>query len=287
LVYLAEKKYSQAESLLAQTVEIQRRTMGEEHPFTLIGMNNLAMVYKNEGKLTHAEPLLSRVLEVRKRTLGNEHPYTVSSMLNLGCLYRDEGKYDEGAILLGKVLDQWRRKLGYEHANTLYCMYQLARLYVDQGQDDHAEPLLTSFLEIRRRSPGARLEKTFVTVGSDTAAAFALLGRLLLRQRKYSEAEGALREALDGPLKDDAEPWQKSEMQSLLGASLVAQARFAEAEPLLLAGYQELIHDQSTIPWDSRSVIGQTDERIMELYESWGKPEKAKAWRLEHPPSPA
>jgi tetratricopeptide (TPR) repeat protein len=234
-----------------------------------------------------AEPLLSRVLEVRKRILGNEHPYTVFSMLSLGCLYRGEGKYDEGAILLRKVLDQWRRTLGHEHPNTLYCMYQLARLYVDQDKDDQAEPLLTSFLEIRRRSSGARQGKTFVTFGSDTAAVFALLGRLRLKQRKYSEAEAALREALDGPLKDDAEPWQKSEMQSLLGASLVAQARFAEAEPLLLAGYQELIHDQSTIPWDSRSVIGQTDERIMELYESWGKPEKAKAWRLEHQPNPA
>jgi tetratricopeptide (TPR) repeat protein len=286
LLYRAEKKYSQAESLLAQTVEIQRRTIGEEHPNTLITMSNLANVYKDEGKLSQAEPLLSRVLEVRKRTLGDQHPYTLLSMSNLGILYRSEGKYDEGAILLRKVLDQWRRTLGYEHPNTLNCVYQLARLYVDQGKDDQAEPLLTSFLEIRRRSPGARLEKTFVTVGSDTAAVFALLGRLRLRQRKYSEAEAALREALDGPLKGDAEPWQKYEMQSLLGASLVAQARFEEAERLLLAAYQELLQDQATIPWDSRSVIGQNGERIIELYEGWGKPEKAKAWRLEHPPNP-
>jgi tetratricopeptide (TPR) repeat protein len=247
-------------------------------------MNNLAKVYRDEGKLDQAEPLVSRVLEAYKRTLGEQHPYTLLAMSNLGVLYRSEGKYDQGAILLRKALEERRRTLGDEHANTLYSMYQLARLYVEQGNDDQAEPLLTAFLEIRRHAPSpGQQELSFASSYSDTAGVLALVGRLRLRQLRYSEAEAALREGLEGRGKDAPVPWQRYEMQSMLGASLVAQARFEEAEPLLLSAYQALTLHQHEIPWESRSAVEQTNHRIIKLYQSWGKPDKAQAWRREHP----
>jgi tetratricopeptide (TPR) repeat protein len=265
-------------------VEIERRTLGEEHPYTLTGMNNLAIMYRDEGKLKQAEALLGRVLEVYKRTLGERHPYTLFAMHNLGDVYRSEGKYDQGAILIRKVLDEKRRTLGNEHSDTLYTMHSLARLYVEQGKDDQAEALLTAFLEIRRHDPSSlQRGTTSLTSLSDTAGVLALLGRLRLRQHRYSEAEAALREGLEGGGKNAPVPWQRYEMQSMLGASLVAQARFEEAEPLLLSAYQALTLHQHEIPWASRSTAEQTNHRIIKLYQSWGKPDKAEAWRREHP----
>ena len=284
LLYRAETKYPEADLLLTRTLEIERRALGKENPDTLASMNDLANLYRDEGKLDKAEPLLSRVLEVRKRTLGEQHPGTLLAMMNLGKLYRSEGKYDQGAILLRKALEERRRTQGNEHADTLYTMYELARLYVDQGNDDRAEPLLTAFLEIRRHvpSPGQR-GVSFLSSYSDTAGVLALLGRIRLRQHRYSEAEVALREGLEGHGKDAPVPWQRYEMQSMLGASLAAQARFEEAEPFLLSAYQALTRHQREIPWDSRSTAEQTRHRIIELYQSWGKPDKAEAWRREHP----
>ena len=72
-------------------------------------------------------------------------------------------------------------------------------------------------------------------------------------------------------------------MQSMLGASLMAQGRFEQAEPLLLSAYQALTLHRSEIPWESRSAVEQTSHRIIELYKSWGKPDKVEAWRHEHP----
>jgi tetratricopeptide (TPR) repeat protein len=205
-------------------------------------------------------------------------------MTSLGAVYRNEGKYDQGAILIRKVLEERRRTLGNEHANTLYTMYQLARLYVEQGNDDQAEPLLTAFLEIRRHAPSSLQQgTTFVASLSDTAGVLALVGRLRLREHRYSEAEAALREGLEGRGKDAPVPWQRFEMQSMLGASLAAQARFEEAEPLLLSAYQALTLYQREIPWASRSAAEQTNHRIIKLYQSWGKPDKADTWRREHP----
>ena len=42
-------KYAQAEALYSQTLEIQRRVLGPEHPDTLMSMNNLAIVYFAEA----------------------------------------------------------------------------------------------------------------------------------------------------------------------------------------------------------------------------------------------
>jgi tetratricopeptide (TPR) repeat protein len=164
-------------------------------------------------------------------------------------------------------------------------MYQLARLYVEQGKDDQAERLLTAFLEIQRHAPSPDQRGTsFWTPVSDTVRVLALLGRLRLRQHRYSEAEAAVREGLEDLGEDAPVPWQRYEMQSMLGASLAAQARFEEAEPLLLSAYQALTLHQHELPWASRSTAEQTNHRIIKLYQSWGKPDKAEAWRREHPP---
>ena len=51
----------------------------------------------------------------------------------------------------------------------------------------------------------------------------------------------------------------------MLGVSLLAQRKYAEAEPLLSEGYPAMKAD---------SV-----KRVVELYERWGKTNKAAEWR--------
>jgi len=61
----------------------------------------------------------------------------------------------------------------------------------------------------------------------------------------------------------------------MLGASLAGQREYDQAEPLLLSGYQGLKQRELAIPWANRSALKQAGERIVELYQDWGKPEKA------------
>ena len=65
----------------------------------------------------------------------------------------------------------------------------------------------------------------------------------------------------------------------MLGTALAALAKYADAEPLLVAGYQGLIRRKAAIPWESRSAPEQAGERIVQLYQDWGKPEKVAEWR--------
>jgi hypothetical protein len=66
-----------------KVLEAMKRTLGDDHPNTLLSMNNLAMSYSNLGRQQEAIELGEEVLKARKRTLGEEHPDTLVSMNNL------------------------------------------------------------------------------------------------------------------------------------------------------------------------------------------------------------
>jgi tetratricopeptide (TPR) repeat protein len=63
-----------AERFLQQALKGQREIHGEEHPFTLTSMANLASTYRNQGRWKEAEELEVQVMETSLRVLGAEHP---------------------------------------------------------------------------------------------------------------------------------------------------------------------------------------------------------------------
>jgi hypothetical protein len=105
------------------------------------------------------------------------------------------------------------------------------------------------------------------------------LGRVQLRQRKYVEAESTLRDVLKGYEKVMPGSWERYNCQSMLGASLGGQKKYAEAEPLLIAGFRGVTQQEAEIPLRDRRVLSEAGERIVQLYENWPKPEKAAEWR--------
>ena len=72
----------------------------------------------------------------------------------------------------------------------------------------------------------------------DTMAAAADLALAYLSQGKFAESEPLAREALEFNQKKQPDDRQRFRAESLLGASLAGQKKYAEAEPLLLEGYQ-------------------------------------------------
>jgi hypothetical protein len=60
-----------------------------------------------------------------------------------------------------------------------------------------------------------------------------------------------------------------------LGEVLSSQKRFAEAEPLLVSSYQDLKQSQAANSPRIRTAL----QRLVTLYEQWGKPEAADEYR--------
>ena len=64
--------------------------LGDDHPTTLLSMNNLAGVMHDQGDLVGARSVHEAVLAGRRRVLG-DHLYTLCSTHNLAVVLRDQG----------------------------------------------------------------------------------------------------------------------------------------------------------------------------------------------------
>jgi hypothetical protein len=56
-----------AAALGEKVLEAQKRILGDEHPNTMRGMNNLALTYRDLGRTKDAAALQEKVLEAQKR----------------------------------------------------------------------------------------------------------------------------------------------------------------------------------------------------------------------------
>ena len=64
------------------------------------------------------------------------------------------------------------------------------------------------------------------------------------------------------------------------------EERQVNAEPLLLEGYAGLKKHEALIPKGASYCLTEALERLVQLYDSWGQPEKTAKWRqkLSRPP---
>ena len=313
LNYEMEGKFTEAETLFRQALDIRRRVLGPEHPETLMSMQYLASVYSDQGDYTQADAIFSQILEIRRRVLGPEHPDTLLAMTNLASVFRLEGKYAQAESLGTQTLEIMRRVLGPEHPDTLWRMNDLANCYSSQGKYAQAEALFQPTLDARRRLLGPEHPNTLSTLSDfasmyqrqgkyalaeiydaqtvagrshasgkedpDTLAAEADLALAYQSQGKFSESERLAREVMEIEQKNQPDDWQRFRAESLLGASLAGQKKYAEAESLLLEGYQGMAARKGRIAVPDWYHLDRSRKWIVELYEGRGKPEKAAKWQ--------
>ncbi len=161
--------------------------------------------------------------------------------------------------------------MGEVHPHTLDVVVDLANMYQRQGNYSLAETRAEQGLVGRRHA-----------LGTDQPATLASAADLVLAyvsQGKFAEGERLARETLDLDRKKQPDNWQTFRAASLLGASLAGQKKYAEAEPLLLEGYQGMVARKQRIAVPDQSHLDRAHEWLVRLYEAWGKPEKANEWR--------
>jgi serine/threonine protein kinase/tetratricopeptide (TPR) repeat protein len=268
--YQAAGRIPEAIAIHEETLEIATAKLGPHHPGTLVNRNNLAVAYALAGRYSDALPLCELVLNQLTAKLGSNHPETLWAEANLGAVYRDTGRPEEGARRMEAAIQRARgRPAVLESMDPV--VPDLAETYEVIGRWNQAELLMCDLL--------ARQRNTTSPDSPVLASSLAQFGHILLHRQKYSEAEEAFRECLrirEAKVPDD---WSRFNTMSQLGGALVGQGRYAEAEPLVVQGYEGMETRKAKMSAYARARVPEAAERLFRLYEAWGKPEEAKAWK--------
>jgi tetratricopeptide (TPR) repeat protein len=261
---------AEAIKLQEATLKLCEAKLGHDHPDTLASRSSLAEEYHDAGRVTEAIRLHEATLELSEAKLRHDHPDTLRTQANLGACYRDAGRPEEGARLMEDVLRRAKNE-PTTAAKLAWVRPALAAAYEAAGQFDRAEPYRREVVDECRRKFGPEDPRT--------AAAMAVLSLDLLRQEKWKEAEAILRQCRAIREKSQPDAWTTFNTRSQLGGSLLGQGDYAEAEPLILTGYEGMKAREATIPAAGKPRLDEAAEQVVRMYEAWGKPEKAAAWR--------
>ena len=307
--YFQTARHDLAEPLLREVCEKRKRVLGEEHTDTLDSLETWLLTLNAQGKTVEARRRAAELIDLRQRRIespdakANDYDEYAWLLLNIEpsdlrdaeaalpaaeravelSERKDTNSLDTLAVAyemtgdVDKAIETQRETLAMlpQKWSTTRAELQdrLARFLEKKGKPDAAEQVWRDSVDwLREHAPGDH---------GGLVSALIYLGRILNGHDKFAEAEPVLRECLE--LRRKALPpehWLIANAMSSLGESLAGQGRFAEAEPLLLDAYEQLEQKALTINYRARpDRLREGLDRIIALYESWGKPDKTAEYR--------
>jgi len=240
---------------LLEAMEASRRAGQEELSLTSI----LAGIYALQGKLAEAQQTLAPIMarpDPNKDLMANVLPF---ALRNIGTRLRNDKRFAEAEPYLVKLVPLVVVTPGETSNQTRTDAFLLADVYAAQGKYAESERAFVPLLEMQRR-----------VAGRESLAAFATqahLGWTQLMQGRLADSEKTLREALDGMTRVSPDAWERANTTGMLGATLARQKRYAEAEPLLISGYDAMATGKAVNPnAASRMSREQVGEALLQLY---------------------
>ncbi len=310
--YALVGKVRDAIAMLERARDAEIAKLGPDHPLTLTTRYNLARAYQADGKLREAIELLTRVLDGRIAKLGPDHPDTLNTRLALAVAYYFAKQLDRSVPLFEDALKRTEARFGRAHVETQRVVANLGINYKEAGRLREAIPLLEeayhsgllgldwvgtalfdAYVKDGRSNEAVKLFNQLLPLArsenpkesprlADFLAASCLA---LMNVKAFAEAEPLLRECLAIREKNLPDDWRTFNTKSMLGGALSAQKKLADAEPLLLAGYQGMKQREATIPPEGKPRLPEAIERLVQFYEATNNPGEASRWRKGLDPS--
>ncbi|MEM7582241.1 MAG: serine/threonine-protein kinase [Acidobacteriota bacterium] len=265
---LDEGDYAAAEQHLRESLRLRDR-LGDTSQTYVVNLNNLATALLYQGDPAGAEELYRKGLEIRERLLGRDDPQVARSLRSVGAVLHAQSKSKDAEPLVREALAIRLRAYGPDHTGVASVLDLLGRIRLAQGDHWEAEKYFHRALEILR----AKLASDHPhLVWSERN-----LGLVVLAEGDLVAARAMLTRAYH-VLSQTRRPghWRLAATKSDVGALLAAEGRFEEAESCLLEGHSEL----RDVRGDDHAYTRTSRQRIAELYESWGDPERKQTFEV-------
>ncbi len=191
-------------------------------------------------------------------------PMGVGSNGALIARYESTGHPEKALALREDHLARMSAKLGVQDPKLLVNVKDLIKAYIAQGKPEKAEALADQHagFDPQKDAPDSPRQ----------AQAMLWLAEARRDVGKPSEAEPLLRRAV--AILEAKEPGSRTtfDAQSLLGESLLHQGKYAEAEPLLWAGYEGFRKAGDEYEWNRMDVFHRALDRLLLLADWTNKP---------------
>ncbi|KAJ5721574.1 Tetratricopeptide-like helical [Penicillium malachiteum] len=216
LVLEGQGKCTEAELMCRKILAGYTKALGVEHTDTLSSLACLGGVLEKQSKYVEAEAMYRKTLEGFTKTLGPKHPDTMKIISYIGSVLEKQGNYKEAEIMDRKVLEYDGVAMGPEHPLNWSSMNHLGLVLVEQDKYMEAEAMYRQALKGYETALGASMQrlrlctekhpegckKALGPENPGTLASLGILGLVVEKQGKLTEAEAIYRQALEGLMKD-------------------------------------------------------------------------------------
>ena len=174
--------YSGAEQFERKALDIIESYYGKEHPKTASVLTMLGRALLYQRKYDDAEVALQQALTIQEKIYGPNHPDVADTVNELGNVASMRERYDDAGTRFQRVADIYRSVYGDHHYLVAIALSNVAYNDLNNKQYVHAEQL---FREVVRL-----FTETLSADNVNTGIARIKLGRTILRQNRFAEAEG-------------------------------------------------------------------------------------------------
>ena len=240
--------------------------MGNDHPDTLMSMNNLALAYWQHAQRAGAIELYVDALELKRKKLGNDHLETQIGVANLGNVYFKNGQLDKAIILMEEASTASRQLTRIRWING-----ELMAAYAANNQPEKAKAIFQEFLPLLEAADaGDSLEL------ADNYTSFALP---LLDLKMYSDAERLFQRIYGIHKRLRPDHWMTFRALGLLGTAKNRQNRHEDARCDLEKAFAELNDRYDTMPANRRaSLMSQLTDEMIALAKATADEQLEKEW---------
>ena len=176
--------YAQAERNERQAIEIVQAWYGRDVFEAAVYLEGLAETLICEHQYDEAARLMHEALKTVERDAGKDHPYVGLALNGLGIVALRGGNLDEAEADFRRMSEIYRAAFGERDRHAAGSLLRLGQVYAARHEDAHAEQTFRDAIQL--------FSQVLAPDNVQTGTARIELGNLLLRERRYREAETEL-----------------------------------------------------------------------------------------------
>ena len=260
----------EAELLFRESIAVSSQIPREQRDVVGITRSTLASALADQGKFEEALRTAQEVVAEDRQTGQADTPGFGFSLTVLGGFLTDNRQFAEAGAALREAEAIFHKLLSPSHLWLADNLRNQAALLYEEGRFTESLEKVTRALDLYGQNFGTHYD--------NYPTALIIRGLSLTKTGQPNDGETILREAVK--MRTDSLPKEHfwvAQANDALGEYLTIQGRYDEAEPLLLRSYESLKSSQGAGNPRTRLAV----QRLIALYESWGKPDRANEYRAE------